>query len=60
VLVACPVEASAVIDVLNKNAGVVNEGVERGKLGSVVAIVADSEESKEETVAGVSSVLLAA
>ena len=35
------------------------EGVERGKLGSVVAIVADSEENKDEMVAGVSSVVLA-
>lgn len=34
--------------------------MERGKLGSVVAIVADSEARKDETAAGVSSVVLAA
>jgi hypothetical protein len=64
VLVARPEEtmplAGAVTDVLNVYGGVVYVGVERMKLGSVVAKVADSEDKNADTASGVSIVAFGA
>ena len=46
-------------EVLKAYGGVVKEGVARGKLGSVVAIVTDSEEKKDETTLGDSAIVVA-
>lgn len=64
VLVASPVETispiGALMDVLNAYGGVVSVGVAMIIFGSVVAIVADSDDKKDNTTSGDSTVALAA
>lgn len=49
----------AEIDALNTYGGVVGEGVESGKFGSVVAIVTDAKDRKDDTLSGDSPIIVA-
>lgn len=50
----CPTVGTGVTDVLNKYGGVENVAVGRRTAGAVVGMVAESEENKEDRVAGLS------